>query len=131
MNMRKVVWCRFQQCLGTFTILFVEASPEKKLFGHLSNHVFRVGNFKNTKAVKVIFFFKCSKVNLDFKIAAKNWQIFFCFSDDCISVGIVRLSLLRTGYFAANVLTISPKIWYVNKRDFFEHNYVASGQWRW
>ena len=32
----------------------------------------------------------------------------------------LKLSLLGTGYFswAANVLTSSPKIWHVNKRDF-------------
>ena len=46
---------------------------------------------------------------------------------------IVRLSLLRTGYIslAANVLTRGPKIWYVNKRDFFEHNFVSNGQSIW
>ena len=28
-----------------------------------------------------------------------------------------------------NVLTSSPKSWCVNKRDFFEHNFLASDQW--
>ena len=38
--------------------------------------------------------------------------------------------LLRRGYFslAANVLTSSPKIWHVNKRDFFEHNFLDSDE---
>ena len=57
-----------------------------------------------------------------FKNAAKNWEIDFSFLDNYIWIGIVKLSLLRTGYFssAANVLTSSPKIWHVNKRDFFQ-----------
>ena len=37
---------------------------------------------------------------------------------------------LKTGYFSStpNVLTSSPKIYYVNKRKFFEHNFLASDQ---
>ena len=62
MNMIKVLWCRFQQCSGTFTVLLVERSSETGLFRHLSNHVFRVRNFGNTKAVRVIFFFKMFKI---------------------------------------------------------------------
>ena len=76
---------------------------------------------------------KCLKFNVDFKNAAKNWEKVFCFWDNCIWIGIVKLSLLRTGYFssAANVLRSSPKIWHVNKRDFFELNFLASDQWIW
>ena len=35
----------------------------------------------------------------------------FCFWDNCISIGIVKLSLLRRGYFssAANVLQAVPR----------------------
>ena len=45
---------------------------------------------------------------------------FFCVLDNCIWIGVVQLSLLRTGDFssAGNVLSSSPKIWHVNKRDF-------------
>ena len=76
------------------------------------------------------FFKKYLKFNLDFKNAAKNSEKVFCFWDNCIWIGIVKLSLLRTGYFSsvANVLTSSPKIWHVNKRDFFEQNFLASDQ---
>ena len=58
---------------------------------------------------------------------------FFCFWDICIWIGIVKLSLLRTGYLssASNVLTSSPKIWHVNRRDFLEHNFLASDRWIW
>ena len=77
------------------------------------------------------FYSKCSKFNIDLQNAAKNSEQFFCFSDNWLWIVILKLSLLRTGYFssAANVLTSGPKIWHINKRDFFEHNFVASDQW--
>ena len=48
----------------------------------------------------------------------------FFFSDNIILIGIVKLSLLRTGYISSafNVLRSSPKILHVNKRDFFQLN---------
>ena len=131
MNMIMVLWCIFQQCLGTFTMLLVEGSSKTRFFRHLSNHVLRVRNFGNTKAVRLIVFFKMFKINLDFKNAAKNWEKIFCFWDNCIWIGIVKLSLLRTGYFSspANVLTSSTKILHFNKRDFFQFHRLASGNW--
>ena len=41
-----------------FTILLVKGSSETGLFRHISNYVFAVRNFENTKAMKVIFFFQ-------------------------------------------------------------------------
>ena len=78
-----------------------------------------------------LFFSKSSKFNLDFKKAAKNWEEAFCFSMNCIWIGVVKLSLLRTGYFssAANVLTSSTKILHVNKREFFQLHRLGSDQW--
>ena len=66
-------------------------------------------------------FSKYLKLNLDFKNEAKNWGKVFCFWNNCIWIGIVKLSLLTTGYFssAAIVLTRSQKILQVLKRDFF------------
>ena len=129
---------------------------ETGLFRHLSKHNFRVRNFGNTKALRVIFFSKsskfnldiknsvkkksfclklwsssflskCSKSNLDFKNAAKIWEKVFCFWDNCIWIGIVKLSLLRTGYIssAANVLAGRVKSFHVNKRDFFQLNWLG------
>ena len=79
------------------------------------------------------FFSEWSKFNLDFINAGKNWENLFCFWDNCIWIAIVRLSLLRTGYFssAAKVLTSSPMIWHVNKKEFLEYNFPASDQWIW
>ena len=79
------------------------------------------------------FVYKYSKFNVDFKNAAKNSQKVFSFSDNCIWIRIVKLSLLTTGYFsqAANVLRSCPKIWHVNKRDFVHLNWLGSDQWVW
>ena len=131
MNMIKVMWWRFQNCLGMFTILLVEASSDTGLFRHLSNYVFRIRNFGNTKAVRVIFFFKIFNIEFRFEKVSEKLRKNFCFWDNCICIGIVKLSLLRTGHFssAANVLTSSPKIFHVNKRDFFQLNWVSSDHW--
>ena len=122
MNLIKMLWCRFQQCLGTSTLLLLKESSESGLFRHLPNHVCGVRNFGNTKAMRVIFFSKCLKFYLDFKNAAKNLEKVFCFWYNWIWIGIVKLSLLRTGNFslAANVLRSSPKILCFNKTNIFQ-----------
>ena len=129
--MIKVLWCRFQQCLGTFTILLVEGSSKLRLLTHLYDYVFGVRNFGNAESMRVIFFSKYLKFKLDIKKAPKNWENAFCFWDHCIWTGIVKLSLLRTGYLssASNVLTSTPKIWHVSKRDFFQLNWLGSDHW--
>ena len=53
---------RFQQCFGTFTILLVEASFERGIFRHLSDYVFQVRNFENTKPMRVIFLYKIFRI---------------------------------------------------------------------
>ena len=66
------------------------------------------------------FFSKCLKFKLYFKNAAKNSEKVFCFCDNFIWIGIVKLSLLRKRYFSSttNVLKSRPKILHVNNWDF-------------
>ena len=130
MNLIKVLWCRLQQCFVTFPIFLVETSSETGLFKYLSDYVFGVPNFENKKSMRVFFISKCLKFNLDFTNAAKNREKVFCFWDNCIWIDLLKLSLLRIGYFSsvANVFTSRPKIWHVKKRDIFEHKFVASDQ---
>ena len=101
-------------------MLPLERSSEMGLFRHLSNHLFPVCHFANTKAMRVIYFFEMIKVSTRFQKCSKKFRKIFCCWDNCIWIGFVDLSLLGTGLFplAANVLTSSPKIWYVNKRDY-------------
>ena len=133
MNMITVLWCRFQQCLGTFTMVLVRGSSVTRHFRHLSDYVFRVRNIWSTKSMGVIFSWKHLKFNLDFKNAAKIWEKVFRFWDNSVWNGIVKLFLLRTGCLssAASMLTSSPKIWHVNKRDSFQLNCLCSDQWIW
>ena len=71
--------------------------------------------------------------HLDFKNSVKNWGRVLCLWENCTWIGIVKFSLLRTWYSstAANVLTSSPKILYVDKRDFFQLNLFSSDRWIW
>ena len=129
-KMIKVFWFRFRQCLVQFTIPLVEGASKTELFKHLSNHVLRVRNFGSTKSMRAIFVSKCSRFNLYFKNAAKNSEKVFCFWNNCIWTGIVKFSLLRKGYLSSpvKVLTSSPKIWHVNKRDFLWLSCLGSDQ---
>ena len=133
LNLTKVLWCGFQQYLGTFTILLVQMSSQIGLSRHLYDYDFGVANFGNTKSMRVIFFLKIFQVSARFQKSSKNSDKFFCFWDNCIWIGIVKLSLLRTGYFssAPNVLTNSNKILQVNKRDLFQLNWLGRDQWIW
>ena len=121
MNMIKVLWCRFQQCLGTFTMLLVGKSSKT---GFLDIYLTTFSEYVISKIQHLwgsSFWSKCSTFKLDFKNPPKNSKTDFCFCDNCIWIGIVKLSLLTTGYFlwAANVLKSSPKIWHINNRHFF------------
>ena len=54
----------------------------------------------------------------------------FCFWDNCIWIGYIKLSLLRREYSlsAANKLTNSIKILHSAKRDFFQVTFLQSYQ---
>ena len=94
---------------------------------------FRSGNFGNTKSMRVIIRLKIVKIYSRFKKCSKKLRKSFFFRDNTIWTGIVKFSLLRTGYFssAANVLTSSPKMWHVNTRNVLQLNQFASDQWIW
>ena len=64
---------------------------------------------------------KYLKLHLDLKNAGKTYGKVFCYWDNFIWIGIVKLSLFRTRYFlsAANVLRSSPKILHANQSNFY------------
>ena len=70
------------------------------------------------------FFWKCSKFNVDFENGRKNPEKAFCFWDNGVRIGCVKLSLLRREYLssAVNVLTNSYKALCLTKTDFFGLN---------
>ena len=68
-------------------------------------------------------FYKRWKFKLTFKNAAINLEKCSCFWENCIWIGIIKLSLLRTGYLssAGNVLTTSPRF-YMSMRGTFSNS---------
>ena len=72
MNIIKMLPCRFQQCLGKFSMLLVEGFSETGLFRHLSDYVFGVRKFVNTKSMSVILFFKIFIINCGFQKCSKK-----------------------------------------------------------
>ena len=131
MNRIKMVWCRFQQCFGTCTMLLVKWFSQTGFFRYLSDYIFGVRNFEITKSMRVIFFPKCSKFQLDFKNGVKTCEKVFYFLDNCVWIGIVKLPLFWKEQFssAANVLRSSPNIWPINNRDASQLNWLSSNQW--
>ena len=76
------------------------------------------------------FFSKCSKWKLYFENSKRKSGNNFYFWDNSIWRCCYKLSLLRTEYFssAVNVLTNSPKILHITKRNFFQLNCLHSDQ---
>ena len=74
-----------------------------------------------------------SKFNVDLKNQHKNREKEFCFWDNMIWIGCLKLSLLRRKYLslAVNVLANSLKILHSTDIDFFQLNYVHSDQKIW
>ena len=79
--MVKVLSFIFQQCFCVFTMLLVEGSSETGLFRDLSNQVFRSRKFKNTSALKVIFFLDMFKIKSKFRKCKKKIQKMFLVSE--------------------------------------------------
>ena len=130
-NWEKIFSFRFEQRLGTLTVLLFEGFSETGRFNIYLNTFWESVISKIQNLWGSSFFSKYLKFNLDIENTEKKWANFFCFWDNCMWIGNAQLSLLRRGYFslAANVLTSSPKILHVNKRDFFQLNWLGSDQW--
>ena len=73
-------------------MLLIDWSSEAGLFRHLSNHVFGVRNFGNTKSMRVIFVSKCSKFNRDLKNFKKSEKKFFV--SEIITSELISLNCL-------------------------------------
>ena len=129
MNMIKVLWCRFQRCFGTFIMLLVERFSQTGLLG-IYITMFSESVISKIQKLWGSFFFKRFEILTRFEKCSEKLRV-FCLWDNCIWIGIIKLSLLRTGYLssAANVLTSSPNVWHVNKGDFFHLHGLSSDQW--
>ena len=111
-------------------MLLIQGSSEKGIFRQLTT-VFGVRNFENTSAMTIIFLLEIfENLIYIYKMPNKSWEKVFRFRDNCISIGSVKLSLLRGEYFlwAVNVLKNSPEILPITKRNFFELNVLQRDQ---
>ena len=75
--------------------------------------------------MRVIFFSKTSKFDVDLRNAAKEWQNIFRLIGNCIWIGYNNSSLWRREYFSSAVIALTkcPKISGINKTDIFELNF--------
>ena len=130
MNMVKVVRFRFQQCWLPLTFCFTKGFMKRDFLEIWLTTFYVARNFGNTSALRMIFFSKCSKFNIDFKNAETNWENVFCFWDICIWIGCLKLSLLRREYLwsAVNMLTNILKTLHITERSFFKLNCFHSDQ---
>ena len=63
----------------------VHKCSDTELLRCFSNRtIYSLYNFINTSALKLIFFSKCSKCEIDFRNAEKNWENIFHFRVKCI-----------------------------------------------
>ena len=112
-------------------MLLVEGSSEAGSFRQYSNHVFRSLEFRKYISYEGHPFFQFLQ-NLIWisKMQKKIDKNVFHLLDNCICIGCVEISLLKTGFLslAVNMLTISPKILHITKRDFFQLNFLHSDQ---
>ena len=110
-----------------------KSPPKQDFLDNYLTPLFGVRNLENASAIRVIFFRKCFKFNIDLKYWKKIPQNVFFFWDHCIWIGCIKLSLLNLEYIslAVNVLATSLKILHITKRDFSRLNCVHSDQCIW
>ena len=94
---------------------------------------FGLHKFKKTSAMRVIFFLKTFKIESKFwktKKKKKKRKKVFCFWGNCIWRCCYKSSVLRRQYLslAVNVLTNSPNILHITKRDFVRLSCLHSHQ---
>ena len=94
----KVVSFRFQHYLIPFPICLSKGPLKRDFLDIYLTTFFGIRNFGNRSVMRVIFFFKVAKFYLHFKNAEKYSHKAFCFLDNCIWIGCVKLSLLRREY---------------------------------
>ena len=76
-------------------MLLVEGSSETGLFRHLSNHIFSVRNWGNTKAMRVILFFKTWKISRRYRKLQQNFEKNFSVSEIIPSELVSQTGLFR------------------------------------
>ena len=116
MNMIKGLWCWFQQCFGRFPCCLSKGSL-KRDFLDIYLTTYSDSIISEIQKLRGLPFFHNGQNLVEIsKMQQKLATKFFCFWENCVWIGIVKLSLLSTGYFSStpNVLRSTPKIRDVN-----------------
>ena len=92
--------------------------------------IFTVCNFENILAMRIIFFWKSLKFDVDSRNGIKNSENIDRFSDNCIWIGSCKFSQPWTGYLpsAVNVLTDTPKISPHTRGDILQINFPGNDE---
>ena len=110
---------------------YVSKGPLRRdFFDTYLSTVFRVCKFKNTSAMRVIFFLEMLKSQPKFRKCIEILRNVFNFWDNSIWKCCKKLPLLRREYLssAVNGLTNSPKIFHISQRNFISHNCLHRDQ---
>ena len=123
-NNLEVLSLRCQQCFGPLTWHLWKRSLKWDSLDIYLTMFIGVRKLENTSGMRVIFIWKCSKLNRKSGNARKNWEKDFPFWDICIWTCCKKLPLLRREYLSSTVngLKKCPKILYIAQRDFFNLN---------
>ena len=130
MNFVKVLPLILKHCFDPFNRLPLKWSSEVDFLNIYLTTCFGVRKFEDTYAMRVTFFVKSLKFDLDLKNAQSNWEKGFCSWDNSISIGCIKLSLLRRENLSSVVglLTDSLNTLNITINDFFQLSYLHNNQ---
>ena len=121
--MIKVLSSRFHHCFGLFNMLAVDGCNKTMLSRDLSNHV--LCSVSIHKPWGSCFFRKCSQRNRNFRNVEKDWQKINLSEISAFELVMVNSSYHKKNWLSSviDVLTNSPQISDINKRDIFQLNF--------
>ena len=111
--------CRFQQCLGPFSMMTVKRCSEIRLFRDFAVRTFWTYICYDGH----VFFQKVQFFYVDFRIYQKIWKKFFFFLRNCIWGDCCKFSPLR---LAVYVSTNNSKSSYITNRDILQLHFCQS-----
>ena len=123
-------WCgsEFNSVWLALPCCFSKGRLERDILDISLTTFFGVRNLGNTSAMRVIFSWKYSKLNVDFQNEKANWENVSCFCYNYIWICCLKLSLLIRIYLSSHVNMVRNiiKTLHITKRDFLQLNCLHS-----
>ena len=122
--MVKVLSFSFGKRFEPFSMLLVEGPLRLDFLDIYLTTFFGFPKFKNTSAMRIIFFLKMFKIKSKFRKWKKVSEFIFRYWHNCIWKCSYKFLLIRREYLlpALNGFTNSPEISNITQRDFFKLN---------